>query len=204
MNELVTLSEKEFQEIVQTIPNCFFIEVGANDGKQLDPIYEIVIQNNLSGILIEPIAETFARLQENYKNTPSVIFEQCAIAGHDGMVDLHCNIGTDLHHTLSTAQANYHFTNAEIQSVPALTFTSLLQKHAVTQVDLLVIDVEGYDFKLLQTFPFDTIRPHVVRCECMHIWVEGNTEEEMVTFLERYNYQCYRDEERTDIIATQK
>ena len=48
------ITEIDFPSILNNIDNCFFIEVGANDGIYLDPLYPYIIKNNWSGILIEP------------------------------------------------------------------------------------------------------------------------------------------------------
>lgn len=182
----------------------FFLEVGANDGIQFDPLYELVIKHKLSGILIEPDMESFTQLQHNYKEVSTVRFENSAVSEYDGVVDLYCG-KTNLHYTLSHTQAKYMFDiDPYVKQVPAITFKTLFTKYKITTVDLLLIDVEGYDFKLLKTFPFDMCKPTIVRCEFTHISNENNTLEEMVDFLTQYNYECYYDEHKTDIIAIQR
>jgi lysophospholipase L1-like esterase len=43
----------------------FFIQIGANDGKSFDPIYQFVTNNskNVRGILLEPLADYFEEEQ---------------------------------------------------------------------------------------------------------------------------------------------
>jgi FkbM family methyltransferase len=58
-----------------------FIQVGANDGKYVDPLRGYIFKYPWHGILIEPQPDIFAKLRENYaviKNR--LIFENIAIA----------------------------------------------------------------------------------------------------------------------------
>ena len=47
----------------------FFIQIGANNGKRFDPIYNIVKTLKLKGLALEPIKEYYDELVENYKNS---------------------------------------------------------------------------------------------------------------------------------------
>lgn len=197
------LKELEFQKLLDKLPNCFFVSVGANDGKQFDPLYDTVIKNKWSGVLIEPDTNAFEQLKINYKELPNLLFENSAITEVDGDIDLYCG-KTNLHFTLSLNQAKYMFdVPPTAVKVPGITFKSLFTKHNISNVDVLMIDVEGYDFKLLKTFPFELVKPRVIRCEYTHIWNEGDNIESMVELLTNHGYECYVDENNTDVIAIQ-
>lgn len=60
--------------------------------------------------------------------------------------------------------------------VPATTLASLLARHGVERVDVLHIDVEGYDWEVLRQFDFDRYHPAVVRLETCSLPGDQRTE----------------------------
>jgi FkbM family methyltransferase len=53
--------------------------------------------------------------------------------------------------------------------VQCVTFDTLLNRHHVERIDLLQIDVEGYDYELLKLFDFGRIKPRLIRYEHRHL-----------------------------------
>lgn len=51
------------------------------------------------------------------------------------------------------------------ERVPCVTLHQLLDRHGVTQLDLLQIDTEGYDYEILRTIDFAIIRPRFINYE---------------------------------------
>jgi len=191
----------KFDRVVQKIPNCFFVEIGANDGIDSDPIHSYVIENNWSGILVEPDPKIFAKLQQTYLGRENLIFEQCAISDVTGHVDLYTGImdntsvqSSGMHNTLVKSRGECYFTiNPEVISVPSITTSALLEKHNVTKVDVLLIDTEGYDFVILKLFPFDRFRPTAIICEYVNLHLMNQTPDEMKSFLEDLGYVTFLD-----------
>ena len=74
-----------FESLIETFlrknKNMFIIQIGANDGKIDDPIYEFVTNypKNVSGILIEPVKDYFEELKINYKKYSNFILLNMAI-----------------------------------------------------------------------------------------------------------------------------
>ena len=52
-----------FSTIGKKDPNFFFVQVGANDGVNHDPIFHHVRKYNWKGLLIEPIPDIFEKLK---------------------------------------------------------------------------------------------------------------------------------------------
>jgi FkbM family methyltransferase len=199
---MLKLSEAEFISKIEQIPSCYFIEVGANDGVSNDPIYKTVIKNNLSGIVIEPNPSMIPYLSKNYITNKNVIVENSAVTLNTSDTKMFFSSGSNLHNTLSKNYAYRNFPDAIIETtVPGISFVDLLLKHNVTKVDLLLIDVEGYDFILLQSFPFDTIKPQIIRAEILHTTFENVSLQSMVDYLSSMNYNIYSSEDNTDLIA---
>lgn len=199
---LPILSDNEFVKLIQNIPSCFFIEVGANDGVSNDPIYEIVKNNNLTGILVEPNPDIIVALESTYKDHKNIIIENCAITPQSGKTTMYFSTVSTLHNTLSLNYAQANFSNSLIPVVvKGLSFSDLLQKHKVAKVDLLTIDVEGYDFILLQTFPFNVTKPKIVRAEFLHTGFENISIESIIEYLASFGYKVFMSQNGTDIIA---
>jgi FkbM family methyltransferase len=199
---MLKLSEKDFILKIEQIPSCYFIEVGANDGISNDPIYHTIIKHNLSGIVVEPNPSIIPHLSKNYATNSNVIVENSAITLNTGDTKMFFSSGSTLHNTLSKNYANRNFSNNIIETmVHGISFQDLLQKHNVAKVDLLLIDVEGYDFILLQSFPFDSIKPKIIRVEMIHTTFENISLDTMVDYLSKMNYNIYASEDNTDIIA---
>jgi hypothetical protein len=55
------------------------------------------------------------------------------------------------------------------EEVECITFNQLIEKHQVTQADLLAVDVEGMDYAILKTFPFKKIKPTMLIYEERHL-----------------------------------
>lgn len=199
---LPILSDNKFIELIENIPSCFFIEIGANDGISNDPIYEVVKNNNLPGILVEPNPDIIVSLESTYKNHKNIVIENCAITPNSERTKIYFSTASTQHNTLSLKYAETNFSNSiRPLVVDGLSFVDLLQKHNVAKVDLLVIDVEGYDFILLQTFPFNQIKPKIIRAEFLHTGFENISMESMIEYLESYGYKVFMSEGGTDIIA---
>lgn len=79
-----------FQKKIKEIMNddFYFIQIGACDGKQFDPIYKQVTSNQLAGLLVEPIPHLFNKLQKNYTNNVNLAFENSAITTYDGNIQM--------------------------------------------------------------------------------------------------------------------
>jgi FkbM family methyltransferase len=54
-------------------------------------------------------------------------------------------------------------------SVPCETCTTLLQNANVSNVDLLLVDTEGFDYKIVSSFPFSAFKPKLIIFEHKHL-----------------------------------
>ena len=72
--------KKQIQKTLRYQDSIFF-QVGSNDGKQGDPLHDIIVNSkNWKGIFIEPVSFLFERLKNNYGNYDRFIFEKQAIS----------------------------------------------------------------------------------------------------------------------------
>jgi FkbM family methyltransferase len=65
--------------------DCFFVQVGSNDGVRGDPLHKVIKANpNWRGLFVEPLDEAFELLASNYPNDGRFAFEHVAISDSCG------------------------------------------------------------------------------------------------------------------------
>ena len=77
--------------------------------------------------------------------------------------------------------------------VNGITFETLFKKYDVKEIDLLKIDVEGYDWHVLSMFPYHILKPKYIQAECKH-WY-GQDKPYMKGLLVGHGYHVTVDEE---------
>lgn len=150
----------------------FFVQIGAFDGVTADPIYHLVRRYGWRGVLVEPQAEAFKLLQENYADQAGLQFFSVAIGPEDGEISLFTR-ANGMVQAASLAKhlmkkPGHHSKLLEERRVPCWTFERLLQEaHAPREIDLLQIDAEGYDYEIIRSIDFDSVKPAIIHYEHM-------------------------------------
>lgn len=147
----------------------FFIEAGANDGVTQSNTLHFERFHGWRGLLVEPIPPLAKRCR---KNRPSCIVENAALVPADFQGDCvemtYCNLMSQVKGAMKTQaeEADHLRRGSECQeletytlSVPARTLSSLLDQHGISQVDLLSLDVEGFELSALRGINFDCHAP---------------------------------------------
>jgi FkbM family methyltransferase len=80
--------------------------------------------------------------------------------------------------------------NETVEPVSCITINTLLEQYKVKRIDLLKIDIEGFETKILESFDW-TIKPAVLNVEIKHwtneernIWKRELEEKGYVVFME--------------------
>ena len=136
------------------------------------------------GILVEPLSDCFARLKDNYREDPNLIFENVAISdqaevrsfyrireGLDYLPEWCKGLGTFhldvlLTHRWALPDVERYVERLE---VPCISLAELLEKHRVKAVDLLLLDTEGYDYEIIKQIDFNRIKPALIAFEHEYI-----------------------------------
>ncbi len=126
-----------------------FIDIGANVGYFSLLTSENICKNNGKIFAFEPITRTFERLQENiYLNNINCI--NCyKIAISDTNTSLEINIGNDQNWGMSSINKHEQLSSIS-ETVKCQTLDSFCAEHHVSTVDLVKIDVEGAEFKVIK------------------------------------------------------
>lgn len=166
-----------------------FLQIGSNDGMTRDPIYQLISRNiGWYGLFVEPVPYLFERLKKNYssvKNPGRLQFFNGAV--NEGVnenfyfVDEHAKyvipnlpewydqIGSfSKEHILSHMEGVLEpfIRNSEIKGI---TLHELINDFELSQLDLLHIDTEGYDWKILSQLDLGKIQPTVIMYEYKHL-----------------------------------
>jgi FkbM family methyltransferase len=196
----------------------YFIQVGANDGINGDPVYPHVIANGWHGILIEPQVRVFQdQLLRTYRNCKGLEFENVAISEEDGEREMfrisvsqkrwatgissfrkshlqgHIERGY-IKRKASEGQALLPKSDDEYidkEIVKTMSFKTLLDKYRPAKIDLLQIDAEGYDYELLKLWDFGRYLPTVIQFEHLHL--TGNERADAMQLLENYFYSSFSE-----------
>jgi FkbM family methyltransferase len=164
----------EYQEVFDKYLNFrggFFIEAGANNGLDQSNTTFLEQAFGWTGLLIEPNPHKF---RECVANRPNCICENFALVSDSYNAK---TIEGDFNHTdyqslmgVVTDLGDFydsHLVEAkEVRKnlygtipVPVATLTSLLNKNNITKIDLLSLDVEGYEISVLNGFDLNLYRP---------------------------------------------
>lgn len=158
-------------------PGFLFVQIGANDGIQEDPIRKYIHKYHWKGILVEPVKEYFERLVVNYADCKNLSFENVAIDIEPGNKTIykvknnHTNGPTQWKNGIASLNPGHHklsgTSSEEIEAVQvkAITWETLICQHKIQSLDLLQIDAEGYDATILRSIDFTRIRPKIIRFE---------------------------------------
>jgi FkbM family methyltransferase len=164
---------------------CSFVQIGSNDGTNGDPIHELILDNpQWRGLFIEPLAEPFVRLLQTYGALDRFKFAQIAIADKLGtrafyFVPREAGEGRSLpirfdqmgsfnrdHIVKHGAILDPLIVETMVHCAP---LSYVLSQYRISSVDLIHIDVEGYDYEVLKQIDFESWRPQIVLYESIHL-----------------------------------
>jgi FkbM family methyltransferase len=153
----------------------FFVEAGANDGFTQSNTYWLERFRGWRGILVEPMPVYVEECRRERPGTP-VVHAALVPANHEGeTVRMHFG---DLMSTVEGAHGDeaaerdwvapglvLGWRDAYEAEVPARTLSSILDEHGAPEVDLLSLDVEGFEPQALRGLDLDRHAPRWIVVE---------------------------------------
>jgi FkbM family methyltransferase len=182
------ISVKTFFKLEAFLKNLFLshqintiIQIGANDGVRFDSLNQEIKKHMPKVILVEPIKSNFEQLKINYDKQNNIFFENSAISVDDEINHLYKVKESALNkydeHIIGITSFNKNHLikhgvkkrDIVIEKISPISITNLLNKYKISQFDLLFIDAEGYDGKILNDFLDNCkIRPFII-FEYVHV-----------------------------------
>ena len=181
------ISEKSYLQIELILKNLFeknkiksLIQIGANDGLLFDVLNQYIKKFQPSSLLVEPLLENFEKLKKNYNNLENIKFENSAISVNNEISSLYKVKLSKIHHydehilgitsfnknhLLEHGVKNSHITKEKVQCI---SIDELLIKHSIKTLDLLFIDAEGYDSKIIYDFFKNSLLRPLIIFEYIH------------------------------------
>ena len=188
IDQYLSSPEKIITKLIKEKKIKKIIQVGSNDGIR-DDFLRKCLNKNLEIIFIEPIPSAFKRLKYNYRNFKKSIFLNNAVDTKKlkkkiFSIDPSCSkyydnfyrdgdeeflsilASFDKNHLIKHGIKDNHIISKDIQTV---TFKEILSNYSYFDIDLLVIDTEGYDAILVLNFLRTVKARPVIIFESVHI-----------------------------------
>lgn len=157
--------------------------IGANDGPSTDPIFPLMHAHpHWRGAFVEPIPYLFEKLRRNYSGRAGCRFANVAISSTAGPLRFHYvspdarnehpefpawveQLGTfDKSIILDALGGRLEPYIVELD-IEAITLADLIAREEISAIDVLMIDTEGHDWKILQQLDLRQFQPTVILFE---------------------------------------
>ena len=179
----------------------YLIQIGANDGERFDVLNYYIKKYQTKSLLVEPIKENYEKLKKNYENCSFVSFDNCAISVNNEITHLYKvsskyikNYNNhipgitsfDKEHLLKHGVKSRHIIS---ENVTSINMKNLISKHNLKSFDLLFVDAEGYDGKIVIDFLTSTLIKPVIILEFIHI--KNDVFKNLINNLEQKKYSFF-------------
>jgi len=214
VRKILALYDERMQSADRAV---FCLQVGANDGKTNDPLFEYFSSKKWHGLLVEPLPDVFEQLKQSYRGKTNVALANVGVAPSNGTLPFYrIRISNARWATgLSSFERETlvkHFENGYIQRhaqmdeitppttfdeaveelpIPTSTISSLLSQQKVDKVDLICIDTEGFDLEIIKLIDFNALEPDMIVFERKHLTPEKLAEADQL--LANNGYQVLID-----------
>jgi len=150
------------------------MDIGAHDGVTFNNTLYFEKTNQWTGYNVEPIPTVYEKLKAN---RPSCVNVNYAVASTDGTAEFFCNSGYtemlsglkehfDARHLDRLQKENQLMgSTTEVLTVPTKRIETICDEHHITHIHYLSIDVEGAEFDVIQSIPFDKVFIDVIGFE---------------------------------------
>lgn len=151
----------------------FYIDVGAND-PVIDSVTKLLYDEGWSGINVEPIAKHFKGLQELRRRDTNL---NIGLSSKDGELTFRQYLKGDGLSTLDQSMMDYYtkgkheFPTNEFKEykIPVKTLNDIITESGSPHIHFIKIDVEGYEYEVIEGNDWQKHRPELVCIESNHI-----------------------------------
>ena len=168
------------------------VVIGAHSGVHLKEL--ISNYNNQNILLIEPVPYNYEILENTFKEQVNVSICKNAILNKVNKANFYfvkkdsisklgkhwaSQIGSfDKNHILNHKNKRFNIKEEDIQAaeIEFITFKDLVKKYSINSIDMLQIDVEGAEYKIMSSINYQTIKIKNIFFESKHFdgtFIEG-------------------------------
>ncbi len=160
-----------YEQYFGKITDGTFVEVGAYDGEYVSNTSGLA-DVGWKGIYIEPVPQFYKKCKARHTSNKKVNVVNAAAGAAEGSIVLH--IGGPLSTVMPNMKEKFKkldwakssFKNDETCNVEVMTLSSILEANRVQiGFEVLVIDVEGYEWDVLQGFDINCWLPDMIVIE---------------------------------------
>ena len=202
--------------------NFGLVVIGAHSGIWLTPLLEKYKEQSI--LLVEPVPHNIQQLKENISKYKDIKIETSAVSSKNEVQKFYfvkpesikklgkhwaSGIGSfDKQHILNHKNKRFKVENSDIEEIEIqyLTFTDLVNKHSITSIEMLQIDVEGAEEAILNSINFEKIEIKKIIFEFKHFdgtFKEGPKLKSIKEKLISFNYQL-KEIDKENILAIKK
>ena len=188
--------------------NFGLVVLGAHIGVHIAKDLEKYKDQNI--LLVEPVPHNLGALKNNIPKNQKIIIEQCAIHSKEEIKSFYFVKGESISklgkhwasgigsfnkkHILAHRTKRFKIEEEDIDSIKinSLTFKSLITKYKISNIDKLLIDVEGFEYEILRSINFNEIAIKKILFESKHFddtFNEGSKLEEIKKRLIENDYK---------------
>ncbi len=201
------ISNNSFFTIEKILNNLFknnlikkLIQIGSNDGVRFDNLNKFIKGYSPKSLLVEPIKKNFEDLKKNYINQKNIFFENSAISVNNEinklfkvdenkleLYDEHIKGITSfkIAHLIKHGVSKSHIVEEKVNS---LSINNLIEKYSLNQIDLLMLDTEGYDCEIVIDFLSNNASRPFIILEYIHSTHESFKKLLKILEIKEYKY----------------
>lgn len=194
------IQDSGFENLIKLIkPHFHIFDIGANIGTTAVKFAKLSSKGKVYAF--EPSSLNFKRLTEHISmnNIDNLVCENFAFGDRYGTLKLYSvdenNPGMNM--ILDHAESDLIFENIKITTVD-----SYVSSKNIESIDLIKIDVEGFEFNVLKGAleSISRFRP-IIFMEVIDIYLKnnGSSAQEILTFFEKLNYKVFKSYNMTEL-----
>lgn len=186
-----------------------FVQIGAMDGVQFDPIHHFVKQGGWHGLFCEPMPFHMESLKKAYEGLPNLHFLQAAVTAESGPVSMTylpleaVEAHNIKRHAVGMGCIDYARSGFAKQTpegralleplmqritVRGATLNEAMAEAGLDEIDIYVSDTEGHDAIILQQLDTTRFHPQLLLIEHEHL-----TPDEKIGLIARFRPLGYRE-----------
>ena len=184
------------------------IVLGAHIGIHIkDEISKI---KDSSILLVEPVPHNISAIKENLKEFKNIHLEPVAVASVRETKDFFFVKATSINklkkhwasgigsfnknHLLNHRTKRFLIEEDDIDKIPIKTvkFEDLIEKYSITEIDKILIDIEGYEYEILRDMDLKKVRINSILFEYKHFDGYQKTGEKLEEILKKFEENNYK------------